>query len=219
PIRLDETNSAAGGGIQGVSDTYASALWSMDYSLLMAQDGFAGLDFHGGLGVCGAPLYNGKFQHYTPICAANEADAQAKVYIAAPEYYGLWMASRMGPGTFLPVTVSGDRNVTAYAVRGDDGRTRVAVIEKDDTAAAPVRVDVRITGANGPARVLHLTGETLAGKQGVAIQGTAVGRDGHLRHRPADRATVRNGSLTLDLASGSAAVATLGGCDEDEDDS
>src|SRR5439155_26410717 len=85
PIRLDETNSAAGGGIQGGSDTYASALWSMDYSLLMAQDGFAGLDFHGGLGVCGAPLYNGKFQHYTPICAANEADAQAKVYIAAPE--------------------------------------------------------------------------------------------------------------------------------------
>src|SRR5207248_2952086 len=48
PIRLDETNSAVGGGIAGVSDVYASALWAMDYNLVLAQAGFAGLNFHGG---------------------------------------------------------------------------------------------------------------------------------------------------------------------------
>src|SRR5205085_686978 len=67
PIRLDETNSAVGGGIAGVSDVYASALWALDYNLTLAQAGFAGLNFHGGFGVCGAPLFNGKFQRYTPI--------------------------------------------------------------------------------------------------------------------------------------------------------
>src|SRR3954453_7152258 len=45
PIRIDETNSAAGGGIEGVSDRYASALWALDYSLQMGREGFDGLNF------------------------------------------------------------------------------------------------------------------------------------------------------------------------------
>src|SRR5262245_18297372 len=111
PIRLDETNYAAGGGIAGISDSSASALWAMDYSLQMAHDGFAGVTLHSGLGVCDAPLYNGKYQLYTPICAATEADARAKVYKARPEFYGLYLAGRLGPGRFVPVTMSTDRNI------------------------------------------------------------------------------------------------------------
>jgi hypothetical protein len=210
PIRLDETNSAAGGGVAGVSDSYASALWSLDYSLLMAQDGFNGLNFHGGLGVCGAPLYNGKFQLYTPICAANTADEQAKVYTAAPEFYGLAMAGRMGTGRFLPVTVSGGRNVTAYAVRGSDGRLNVAVIEKDDTSLGPVSLSVNLGGrCSGTARVVHLTGASLAGAQGIAIQGATVDRAGHLARPAGDPVRLDHGDLNLRLAAGSAEVITL----------
>jgi hypothetical protein len=211
PVRLDETNSAAGGGVLGVSDTYASALWAMDYSLLMAQDGFAGLDFHGGLGVCNAPLYNGKFQIYTPICAANDADAAAKVYSAAPEYYGLYLASRMGSGAFLPVAVSSDHNVTAYAVRGKDGRTRIAVIEKDDTAGAPVHVNLALGRGRGTghAEVIHLTGNSLAGKDGIAVQGASVDRRGHLDPHAPDRVRTHGGTLGLDIAAGSAVLITL----------
>jgi hypothetical protein len=213
PIRIDETNSASGGGILGVSDSYASALWAMDYSLLMAQDGFSGLNFHGGLGVCDAPLYNGKFQIYTPICAANAADAQAKIYTAAPEYYGLYLADRMGPGRFLPVTVSdasgATPNVTAYAVRGDDGRVRVAVIEKDDTTAAPVSIAVKIGGCAPVATVVHLTGTSLGSAQGVAIQGASVNREGRLPRRPGDLVRVDHGTVSLDIASGSAELITL----------
>jgi hypothetical protein len=221
PIRLDETNSSAGGGIQGVSDTYAAALWAMDYSLVMAQDGFAGLNFHGGLGVCGAPLYNGKFQHYTPICPVDAADEAAKVYRAAPEYYGLYLAARMGPGTFLPVTVSSDHNVTAYAVLGRDGRTRLAVIEKDDPSGAPVHLNVGVGRDRGTARIVHLTGSSLASAQGIAIQGAAVDRAGRLDRRPADRAPITGGTLSLDVAAGSAAIITLGracGGGDDGDD-
>jgi hypothetical protein len=211
PIRLDETNSSAGGGSAGVSDVYASALWAMDYSLLMAQDGFDGLNFHGGLSVCGAPLFNGKFQRYSPICAATPADEQAKVYVAAPEFYGLFMATRMGPGRFLPVQVASPGNVTAYAVRGDDGRTRLAIIEKDDTAAAPVHVSVAAPGTAGRARVVHLTGAALDSSQGIAVQGSTVTREGALRPGPADEVPVEAGALGLDVAAGSAVIVTLGG--------
>jgi hypothetical protein len=207
PIRLDETNSAAGGGVAGMSDTYASALWALDYSLQMAQAGFAGVNLHGGLGVCGAPLYNGKFQLYTPICAANDADEQAKVYKAMPEYYGLWMASQVGPGVFLPVNLSTDRNIRAYAVRGDDGRIRIAVIQKDDTTTGPVHLSIKVGGRNRGAEVLHLTGTALSGQK-TAVQGKTIDRHGHLSARP-DRVRVRGGSLGLDLAGGSAVVITL----------
>jgi len=213
PIRLDETNSAVGGGIAGVSDVYASALWAMDYNLVMAQAGFAGLNFHGGFGVCGAPLFNGKFQRYTPICAADKADEQAKIYTVMPEYYGLYLATRMGTGQFLPVTVSTDRNVTAYAVRGDDGHLRIAVIEKDDPSGAPVPLSISVSGAVGNTSILHLTGAALDSASGVAVQGATVDRKGHLHPGPADHVRVVDGTVSLQVASGSAVVITFDGCD------
>ncbi len=213
PIRLDETNSAVGGGIAGVSDVYASALWGLDYNLNLAQAGFAGLNFHGGFGVCGAPLFNGKFQRYTPICAANDQDAAAKIYTAMPLYYGLYLAARMGTGRFLPVTVTSDRNVTAYAVQGRDGHLRIAVIEKDDTTGAPVPVSIAVGGQAEGASVLHLTGTSLASADGVAVQGATVDRKGHLHPGHPDRVPVSHGTLNLTLASGSAVVITLDDCD------
>ena len=212
PIRVDETNSAVNGGIAGVSDVYASSLWAMDYSLVMAQAGFDGLNLHGGFGVCGAPLYNGKFQRYTPLCAATTQDEQAKIFTAMPEYYGLYMATRMGPGTFLPVTVTSDNNVVAYAVRGKDGRLRIAVIEKDPTSAAPVPLSIDLGGSAHSASVLSLTGSALDSAGGISIQGHAVDRAGRLNPGPGSRVPVHNGTVDLTMPAGSAVVITLDGC-------
>jgi hypothetical protein len=208
PMRVDEANSAYGGGVDGVSNTFASALWGLDYSMQMAQASLAGVNIHGGLGVCNEPIWNGKFQRYTPICAANKADEAAQVYKAMPIYYGLWMARRMGPGKFLPLTLSSDRNVTAYAVQGDDGKTRIAVIQKDDTTAAPVHVEIKVGGHSRTADVLRLTGAGLGAEQ-TAVQGSTVDRQGHLKPHPAEHLRVRGGTLGLDIAAGSAVVVTL----------
>ncbi|HEV7964100.1 MAG TPA: glycosyl hydrolase family 79 C-terminal domain-containing protein, partial [Actinoplanes sp.] len=211
PIRVDETNSAVGGGVAGVSDVYASSLWAMDYSLVLAQAGFSGVNLHGGFGVCGAPLYNGKFQLYTPICAATEQNLSTKIFTAMPEYYGLYMATRMGSGRFLPVTVSADQNITAYAVRGDDGRLRIAVIDKDATSAAPVPISVNVGGTARDASVLRLTGRSLDSADGVTVQGRAVDRAGRLDPGPAGQVPVHHGTVRLTMASGSALVLTLDG--------
>jgi hypothetical protein len=208
PMRVDEANSAYSGGVDGVSNVYASALWSMDYSLQMAQAGVAGVNIHGGLGVCNEPIWNGKFQRYTPFCAANTADEAAQIYHAMPIYYGLWMARRLGPGTFLPVTVTSGTNIRAYAVRGDDCKLRVAVIQKDETSAAPVSVTVNVGGRDRRAEVLRLTGASL-NTEPTAVQGATVDRAGHLAPGRPGTALVRHGALSVDVAAGSAAVLTL----------
>lgn len=208
PMRVDEANSAYSGGVDGVSNKFASALWGLDYTLSMAQAGLAGVNIHGGLGVCNDPIWNGKFQRYTPFCAANKAYELAQVYKAMPIYYGLWMARQMGPGRFLPITVAGDRNVSAYAVRGDDGRSRIALVQKDETSAAPVAVTLNVGGRSRTAKVLHLTGTSL-GDEPTAVQGSTVDIAGHLKPGAPDSARVRDGVLTLDIAAGSAAIVTF----------
>ena len=45
---LGETNSADCGGMLGLSDTMASALWALDYMFVMASNNVTRLNFHGG---------------------------------------------------------------------------------------------------------------------------------------------------------------------------
>lgn len=208
PMRVDEANSAFSGGEDGVSNVYASALWVIDYGLSMAQYGLQGVNIHGGLGVCNDPIWNGKFQRYTPICASNTAYQLAEVYQVMPIYYGIWMARQMGPGRFLPVTVSSDTNISAYAVRGDDGRTRIALVQKDATGNAPVHVTLSVGGGNRTAKVLHMTGDSLTGVA-TSVQGATVDGSGRLTPGKADVARVSGGTLTLDVPSGSATIITL----------
>ena len=48
PYRMSECNSFYNGGSSGVSDSYASSLWVIDYLFNCAQGGALGVNFHGG---------------------------------------------------------------------------------------------------------------------------------------------------------------------------
>eukprot|EP01048_Picozoa_sp_COSAG05_P007598 COSAG05_NODE_540_length_8845_cov_13.872742_4_plen_223_part_00 len=48
PLWAGETNSISCGGAPGVSDTYASTLWVLDYLAEMSKAGVVGANFHGG---------------------------------------------------------------------------------------------------------------------------------------------------------------------------
>ncbi|HLZ57375.1 MAG TPA: hypothetical protein VKR06_10550 [Ktedonosporobacter sp.] len=207
PLRLDETNSVSCGNSSGVGDVYASALWAVDYMLLMAQQGVAGVNFHGGLGICSQR--NGLAGWYTPLCAASFADLQADLFTPQPLYYGMLFTSLLGPGRFYGVTVSTASNLTAYALGGNDGRTRVMLIEKDDPTGPPIMVRLRCGTSLGTAQVLHLTGSSLTGNQGISIQGARIDQSGHFRLPKADQLQGSRGLYTLALPAGSAALITL----------
>jgi hypothetical protein len=119
PYRMSECNSFYNGGSNGVSDSYASSLWVIDYLFNCAQGGASGVNFHGG----------GNSAGYTPI-----ADSSGTVVGARPEYYGILLFTLAGTGTLYPTQVSaGSLNVTAYAVKTSIGGLNVVIVNKDLT--------------------------------------------------------------------------------------
>jgi hypothetical protein len=162
-FRLAEANSYYNGGASGVSDSFASSLWAIDFLFALAGGGASGVNFHGG----------GNGPGYTPI--AN--DGTGKIEGARPEYYGILLFDLAAHGQVLPTTVSGGgAAVSAHAVADDDGSTVVILINKDETHAVVASVD--FGAPRSSATQLTLTAPTLASTSGVLLGGAAIGTDG-----------------------------------------
>jgi len=134
-LRIDEMNSITGGGTNGVSSTFAAALWALDASFEMAHVGASGVNFHS----------------FSDAAYALFSRTAAHGWIVRPEYYGLLMFSRAAPAGSLLLRVHPDRapsrgaNVNVWATHGRDGRTRVLIINKD-----PLGHDVLLSGGGLP---------------------------------------------------------------------
>jgi hypothetical protein len=140
---MTEGNTCYRGGKPGVSDTFASALWSADYLLQLASLGYAGVNLHGGdaqmvanslggtlpgdalvLAAHGDPSTH-PHPYYTPIAHIGNN------YLLEPVAYGMKFANHFANSTMIPIDFNpGSVNATAYAaIKGD--RTILAIINKD----------------------------------------------------------------------------------------
>jgi hypothetical protein len=160
---MSETNSISSGGMPGVSDTFAAALWAINYSLLGAEYGMDGMNFHN--------MFTGTCAAYSEICPGTSNPRQ---YTARPVYYGLVFTHLLGTGKFLPVKVSTGataRNVVAYALKPASGGPHVMV---ENLTGQPTSITLAVGGKATSAKVLRLTAPGLLAKSGVRIQGAAV---------------------------------------------
>jgi hypothetical protein len=162
PYRISECNSFSNGGVPGVSNSYASSLWVIDFLFDVALGGGAGVNMHGG----------GRGDGYTPI-----ADDDGGVVDVRPEYYGLLLFGLAGPGTLLETQLSaGTVDATAYAVRTASGGLNLVVVNKDTVQNLILTID---TNQNIQLATLQtMTGASLAATSGVTIQGATVNPDG-----------------------------------------
>jgi hypothetical protein len=169
PYRMSECNSFYNGGSSGVSDSYASSLWVIDYLFNCAQGGASGVNFHGG----------GNGAGYTPI-----ADSGGAVVGARPEYYGIVMFTLAGSGTLYQTTVSAaSLNVTAYAVKTPAGGLNIMVVNKDATQNLQLTIALPqfVTTATLLGMTQLTSGATapsLTATAGVTIQAAPVNIDG-----------------------------------------
>jgi hypothetical protein len=141
--RMTEGNTCYRGGKPGVSDVFAASMWAADYLLKLASLGYSGANLHGGEGKMVANSLGGTLPgealmpdphvphprpFYTPI-----ADIDGR-YVAEPVSFGMRFAQRFAGATLLELDFDpGAVNATAYAARLTDGRTLVAIINKDAT--------------------------------------------------------------------------------------
>jgi hypothetical protein len=151
PYRMEEGNSCFGGGKDGVSDAYASALWVADYMLHVACAGFIGVNMHGG----GTGFY-------TPIESSEKASAAPR-----PMYYGMQVAQQFAGFMVAPCVLNTDVNVTAYmGTRGE--QVKLAVVNK---SAQPISVRLPERFGSSPSSERWvLRGPSLDAKEGVQFE-------------------------------------------------
>ena len=162
PWRMSETNSFYNGGVSGVSDSYASALWVTDHLATIAWNGGSGVNLHGG----------GNSTGYTPI-----ADNAGVVVGARPEFYGALLFTLFGQGEMLTTSVSaGGLNVTAYSVQPGSGGVNMLLVNKGSTQK--LQASVSFGQSVQQATLLQMTAPGLTSTSGVTIQGASVNVDG-----------------------------------------
>lgn len=195
PWRMCETQSFSGGGKAGVSDTFASALWALDYLFVLAGYGCAGVNMETGVN------HLGWVSKYTPITGTPPGP-----YAPAPEYYGLLAFAQAGKGDQIETTIqTGGINLTAYATR--QGRNMVVTIINKDAAQ---NATVEITGlAVRQASAVRLTGPALAATSGAALGGGSIAADGTWPSPKSETVRIAGGKALVDVPAASAALISL----------
>jgi hypothetical protein len=161
-VRMTEGNTCYRGGKPGVSDVFAAALWSADYSLLLASNDYSGINLHGGTGMSVANSVGGSLPG-DALLQANGATAEQIAthphpfytpiatfgpdYVLEPVAYGLKFAGSFSGGTLLKSELSAKLqaagvNATGYAAKLPNGHTSVIIVNKDAAADLEVELDL-----------------------------------------------------------------------------
>jgi hypothetical protein len=200
PFRLDETNSVSCGGVAGISDTFASALWAAGFLPKVMSAGAVGFDMHGNPARCDG---------YTPVCAPDADTLAEGALVAQPVWYVLLMLHGLAGDRPLPATVglsSRSINVRVAAFASPTGGLDWVLVDDDPPGARPVTARLRVGTRLARASVLSLNGESPAAVSGVSLGGREVGTDGHWTAGRLPTVGVRAGVATLQLAPSSAAL-------------
>ena len=199
PYRICETNSCFGGGKPGVSDTFASTLWGLDFLFTLATADASGVNLETGVN------QHGFISSYSPI-----GDDEHGNYSAKPLYYAMLAFAQASRGRRVDVQYdAGNVNVKAYAVLGEDKRMSVTLINKE--ASRDVEVSIVGTQAFAGGSLLRLAAPSLESKGGVTLGGSEIAADGQWTASRREQLVTRRGEWVISVPAASAALLTWGG--------
>jgi hypothetical protein len=203
PFRVDETNSVSCGGVPGISDTFASALWATAYITQAMTAGAAGINLQGNPTNCVG---------YTPLCAPDPAALASGSLHAQPDWYALLLTSSLIGDSPLPSTISeGSANLVVAAFAGPDHLLKVVLVDDEPAGASPLALRLDVGAGLGVGRVVRLTTPAQNATGGVLLGGRAVAANGSWSNSvTAEGVSARTGTIALGLAPDSAALVTVG---------
>ncbi len=203
PVRIDETNTVSCGGVPGISNTFASALWAAGYITQAMTAGTAGINLEGNPRNCPG---------YTPLCTPDPAAIASGQLSAEPEWYALLLTSSLVGARPLPsaITASTPPNLAAASFLGPEHSLKVVLVDDEPRGAQPLAMQLQLGSASGTAQILRLTAPAQNASSGVLLGGRTVAADG-VWSPPARPETVpvRGGTVALGLPADSAALVTV----------
>jgi hypothetical protein len=205
-LRLEECNSFFHGGAKDVSDTFASALWALDFMHWWAAHDCAGLNFHTG---------------DTVASGDNQTVCRYAIYLSRPEGgydvkpigYALKAFEIGGRGRVVPakVTSDGKFNLTAYATQnGSD--FYLTLINKSfgsEASSGEVTIDVGAVYSSAQRMDLTVEGADIAATSGVTLGGGAIGGDASWGGNWTRIEPPKSGKLSIQIPAASAALVKL----------
>lgn len=163
PWRMCETNSFYGGGRPGLSNTLAGALWTLDYMLLLAQAGCAGVNLETGVNQLGF------ISSYSPI-----QDDGAGHNSAGVPYYGMlaFAAALADSPEILPLQFEpNDESLSAHVLGAGQRARNVVLLNR--SAVRSRRISLAALQLDGPT-MLRLAGPSLESTTGISFGGATV---------------------------------------------
>jgi hypothetical protein len=206
-FRLEEANSLYNGGASNISNSYASALWALDFMYWWAGHGALGVNFHTAT---------------NPDVTSHVPGGYDAFWIPAggiklhPISYALKTFNVGSHGEMIPLTattaLTEKPNYSAYAARNKKGEIYLTVMNR---SSAPALRDLSFTidaGRYGHAEVLPLVAprNDAAALEGLTLGGAPIGGDGAWdgKWTPLP-ATGRPGAFLIQLPATSAVVVKL----------
>jgi hypothetical protein len=199
-IRMTEGNTCFRGGKPSVSDVFAAALWSADYSMLLASNNYSGVNLHGGTGKSVANSVGGflpgdvlleqqgaspaeiathPHPFYTPIGTFGDE------YILQPVALGLKFAGSLSGGRLFKTAFTGKLqsmgvNATVYGAVLPAGKRSVVLLNKDLEKDIEVILDF---GKDGTLEVERLHAPAINSRDAQITQSSSsrVKKNGHHR--------------------------------------
>jgi hypothetical protein len=184
PWRMCETNSFSGGGLPDVSDTFIGALWTLDFMLLLALYGCAGVNIETGVNQLGFISF------YSPV-----QDDGKGLNTAGVPYYGMlaFAAAAADANEILPIEFDAQGiALTAYVLGKENKPCAVVAVNRDATRDARLSIsELKIAGAC----VMRLNSPAEDSKAGITFGGTTVTPDG--TWKPVNLEPVHNATVAI----------------------
>jgi Malectin domain len=202
-LRLSETNSFVLGGAPNASNTFASALWGLDYMYWWTtqQDMIRGVNFHTGDNVSAGP------PNYAVFLSTTGG------YSMHPLGYGIKAFDLGGHGRVVHAALNNPAGVdlTAYGVLAADNSLWVTVINKShDASATTVNLTIQPGGSYSQAAewVLQAPNNDVSQTTGVTLGGAGINVDGTW-NGTSTPVTISGGVVSLTMPPATAVVVQL----------
>jgi hypothetical protein len=196
-LRFTEANDHYSGGVPGASDTFAGALWALDFLHWWAAHGAVGVDFHNTQWVVNDII--------TP-------DANGQLTIN-PKGYGLKAFESGGYGLPEPLTIDNPEkiNLTAYAMRREKQRFLTLINKEHGPGARKATATIIAKGTLKQAESMRLATATgdVATKSGITLGGASINNKSLWQGVWSSLKPQKDGKCTLEVPAASAVIVRL----------